>query len=89
MYFHQKKSTGYPGFCTEQGSAVAATASSYKKWKIVSGAQNTGEMVAFTPVRKMNDGGNSFILFSDAEPCKMEDLVEKACALFFQDGKII
>lgn len=41
----------------------------------------------FTSVRKKNGGRNFFIAYTDKEPLTLEDLAEKACALFFPNGK--
>lgn len=44
----------------------------------------------FITVRQKNGGGNRFIPYTDEEPltgCRLETLTEKACALFFPDGK--
>ena len=41
----------------------------------------------FVPVRQKNGGGNRFVAYSALEPPTVEDLKEKASALFFPDGK--
>ena len=41
----------------------------------------------FTSVRQKNGGRNFFIAYTDTEPLTLEDLAEKACALFFPNGK--
>ena len=41
----------------------------------------------FVAVRQKNGGGNRFITYTDADPLKMEELVDRACALFFPGGK--
>lgn len=38
---------------------------------------------AFVPVRSKNGGGNRFIAYTDVEPPSLEELMEKASALFF------
>ena len=41
----------------------------------------------FSTVRQKNGGGNRFIPYTDEEPLKLENLTEKARALFFPDGE--
>lgn len=41
----------------------------------------------FTSVRQKNGGGNRFIAYTDTKPLTLEDLTEKACTLFFPNGK--
>ena len=41
----------------------------------------------FSTVRQKNGGGNRFIPYTDEEPLKLENLTEKAWALFFPDGE--
>ncbi|PFX27866.1 hypothetical protein AWC38_SpisGene7419 [Stylophora pistillata] len=41
----------------------------------------------FVTVRQKNGGGNRLITYTDADPLKMKELVERACALFFPGGK--
>ena len=41
----------------------------------------------FITVRQKNGGGNRFIPYTDEEPLRLETLTEKACTLFFPDGK--
>lgn len=41
----------------------------------------------FTSVRQKNGGRNFFIAYTHTEPLPLEDLGEKACALFFPNGK--
>ena len=41
----------------------------------------------FTPMSQKNGGGNWFIACTDADRLKLEDLMEKASALFFLEGK--
>ena len=43
----------------------------------------------FVTVRQKNGSGNRFITYTDADPLKMEELVNRACALFFPGGKNI
>ena len=40
-----------------------------------------------TSVRQKNGGRNFFIAYTDTEPLMPKDLAEKACALFFPNGK--
>ncbi|PFX23934.1 hypothetical protein AWC38_SpisGene11474 [Stylophora pistillata] len=41
----------------------------------------------FVTVGQKNGGGNCFITYTGTDPLKMEELVERACALFFAGGK--
>ena len=41
----------------------------------------------FLPVRQKNGGGNRFVTYCGLEPPTMEELKQKASALFFPDGK--
>ncbi|XP_022806613.1 uncharacterized protein LOC111343696 [Stylophora pistillata] len=41
----------------------------------------------FVTACQKNGGGNRFIAYTDADPLKMEEIVERACALFFPGGK--
>ena len=43
----------------------------------------------FVPVRQKNGGGNRFVAYSALEPPTVEDLKEKASALFSPTGKVI
>ena len=41
----------------------------------------------FTPVCQKNGGGNRFLMYSDAEPLTLIDIMERASSLFFPGGK--
>lgn len=41
----------------------------------------------FVPVRQKNGGGNRFVAYTASEPPTVEELKQKATALFFPDGK--
>ena len=42
---------------------------------------------AFVPVRQKNGGGNRFIAYTNDDPPRLEELMEKASALVFPGGK--
>ena len=42
---------------------------------------------SFVPVRQRNGGGNRFVAYTALEPPTVEEVKQKATALFFPDGK--
>ena len=42
---------------------------------------------SFVPVRQKNGGGNRFVAYTASEPPTVEEVKQKATALFFPDGK--
>ena len=44
---------------------------------------------AFVPVRQKNGGGNRFIAYTNDDPPSLEEIMEKASALFFPGGKSV
>ena len=96
MHFHHEWSTGFSGLPNRirNGHGSSGKSSSNKKWKIVKQHRIQVRWIhydqikkTFVPVLQKNGGGNRFITYTDADPLRIEELVEKACALFFPGGK--